>query len=233
GIAGALLRGAEGTLAASELAAEDFPSVIIAGRSPDPKVSFVDGQSRQTSKQAVQHLIALGHRRIGLGTHVVDDDDHKDRREGYLDALASAGIPVDRRLIVRTPVDQRGGVLMLERLLSLEEPPTAIYFTNPLPTVGALIRCAQLSIRVPEELSIIGFDDTDVRYRTYPAFSAVTQDAQAIAVDATRWLLARINGNAFGVHRELRETQFHVEESTAFSPPSAVRLSPTGVVVRD
>jgi DNA-binding LacI/PurR family transcriptional regulator len=232
GIAGVLLRGAEGSKAATELAAEGFPSVMIAGRSRDPRVSFVDGDSRLTSRQAVQHLIELGHRRIALGTHVVDDDDHQDRREGYLDAIQAAGIPVDHRLIVRTPVDQRGGVLMLERLLSLEDPPTAIYFTNPLPTVGALIRCAQLSIRVPEELSIIGFDDGDVRFRTYPTFSAVTQDAQAIAVDATRWLLGRIAGNAVPVYRELRGTQFCVEESTAFAPSTPVRLSPNGEIVR-
>lgn len=232
GISGALLRGTEGLEAADELAKEGFPSIVIAGRPETDGVSYVDADSRHTSRLAVEHLIALGHKRIGLGTHVIEDADHIDRRLGYTDALTAAGITVDEDLIVRTPVDQRGGVIMLERLLSLPDPATAIYFTNPLPTIGALLRCARLSIRVPEELSIIGFDDTDVRHRTFPAFTAVTQDASDIAVEATRWLIARIDGRATGFHRVLRDTEFHVEESTALPPTTPIRLKPGGIVVR-
>ncbi|MEM7621859.1 MAG: LacI family DNA-binding transcriptional regulator [Planctomycetota bacterium] len=232
GIRGALVRGREAPTIAAELARDDFPSVLVANRADDPTVSFVDGESRTTSRQAIEHLIGLGHRRIGFGTIPVADTDHTDRRAGYNEALAAAGIEPDERLVVAAPVDQRGGVLMLDRLLGLESPPTAIYFTNPLTTIGALLRCAQIGIRVPEELSIVGVDDTDVRHRTFPAFTAVCQDAPGIAIEATRWLIARIEGRATGEYRVTRSTTLHVEESTGLAPAAPVRLGPGGIVAR-
>ncbi|MEM1183427.1 MAG: LacI family DNA-binding transcriptional regulator [Planctomycetota bacterium] len=230
GITGAILRGADATLVATELAAEDFPAVMIANRSDDPAVSFVDADSRATSRQAVEHLLALGHKRIGLGTHVVNDVDHADRCAGYEAALRGAGIEPEDRYIVRTPNDQRGGVLMLERLLALPEPPTAIYFTDPMPTIGALIRCAELGIAVPADLSVVGFDDSDVRYRTFPTFTAVAQDASGLAVQATRWLIQKVQGRSTGPFRLFLDSSFHVEASTALPSSDPVRVEAGGVI---
>lgn len=232
GITGAIVRGADSLIVAAELAEEDFPAVMLANRSEEPGTCFVDADSRLTSRQAIEHLIALGHRRIGIGTHVVSDADHADRYAGYESALRSAGIEPDDRYVVRTPNDQRGGVLMLERLLSLPEPPTAIYFTDPLPTIGALIRCAELGISVPTDLSIVGFDDSDVRFRTYPTFTAVSQDAADLAVQATRWLVQRVQGRATGPFRLLLDSEFHVESSTGLVPPKPIRYLPGGRIER-
>lgn len=232
GITGALIRGADALLVSAELAEEDFPAVMIANRSDDPRASYVDADSRQTSRQAVEHLIGLGHRRIGLGTHVITDADHADRCVGYEAALRNAGIEPDDRYVVRTPNDQRGGVLMLERLLALPDPPTAIYFTDPLPTIGALIRCAELGITIPRELSIVGFDDSDVRFRTYPTFTAVSQDASSLAVQATRWLIQRVKGETSAAFRLLLDSNFSVESSTALAPKHPVRIEPGGRVSR-
>lgn len=225
GVRGVVIRSLEPTpRLAVEIAEERFPSILVADRSDDPRVNFVDSESREASRQAVHHLIQLGHTRIGLAIHNVLDSDHQDREAGYADALRDAGLPRDPLLTVRAPASPEGGAMMLNRLLELENPPTAIYFTNPLSTVGALHRCLQLGIRVPKDLSIVGFDDGDVRLRTFPNFTAVCQDAQALGLEAARWLTRAIEQDEQPVFRELRQTRFVVHESTGLRPMSAVRL---------
>lgn len=225
GVRGVVIRSLEATpRLAEEIAAEGIPSILIADRSEDPRVNFIDSESRQASRQAVEHLLQLGHRRIGLAIHNVMDSDHQDREQGYAEALAAAGIERDFSLTVRAPASPEGGIMMLNRLLELEKPPTAIYFTNPLSTVGALHRCLQLGIRVPKDLSIVGFDDGDVRLRTFPNFTAVCQDAHQLGLEAARWLTSSLEHGAPGVFRELRQTRLSVHESTGLCPVAAIRL---------
>lgn len=208
----------------AEIAEERFPSVLVADRSEDPRVNFIDSESKQASRQAVEHLISLGHTRIGLAIHNVLDSDHQDREDGYAEALREAGIARDPQMTVRAPASPEGGAMMLNRLLEHESPPTAVYFTNPLSTVGALHRCLQLGIRVPKDLSIVGFDDGDVRLRTFPNFTAVCQDAHALGMEAARWMTRALEQEPPGVFRELRQTRFAVHESTGLRPAAAVRI---------
>ncbi|MFI4897612.1 MAG: LacI family DNA-binding transcriptional regulator [Phycisphaerales bacterium JB059] len=233
GVRGVIIRALEATSQlASEIAAESFPSIMVADRSDDPNVNFVDSESRSTSREAVDHLVDIGHTRIALAIHNVMDSDHQDREDGYCLALESAGIERDPELTVRAPAGPEGGAMMLDHLLQLEDPPTAIFFTNPLSTVGALHRCLQLGIRVPKDLSIIGFDDGDVRMRTYPNFTAVCQDAQGLGYEAAVWLTRLLSGNAHHSCRELHRTTLNIHGSTSLSPPVAVRLTEGNQVVR-
>jgi DNA-binding LacI/PurR family transcriptional regulator len=234
GIRGAIVRGIDTRKRVAErITAEGFPCLLLADRSEDPAVSSIDCDSRPTSRQAVEHLIELGHTRIGLGIHNLLDSDHADREQGYVEALEAAGIPRDDTLTVRAPAHNRGGAMMLDRLLELEEPPTAIFFTNPMSTVGALHRCLQLGIRVPQDLSIIGFDDADIRLQTFPAFSAVCQDAFRMGADAARWLIKRLDEDA--PHRpetSLHETTLSLHDSTGLKPRTRVRLDEKQQLIR-
>ncbi|MAY73586.1 MAG: hypothetical protein CMJ31_02475 [Phycisphaerae bacterium] len=232
GIAGALLRGPRAPEQAVELAREGFPAIVLVNRSEEASVSYVDADSRGTSRRAVEYLTGLGHERIAHATFNVDSADFLDRRAGYEDGLRAAGLPVDPELVVSASPDRHGGALMLDRLLRLDEPPTAIYFTTPHTTMGAMIRCLELGIRVPEDLSIIGVDDSDVRYQTFPSFTAITQDVAGMAAEATRWLVARINGQASGVYRVVKETTLSIERSTGYAPHQPVRLDGGGRVIR-
>ncbi|MEM1186152.1 MAG: LacI family DNA-binding transcriptional regulator [Planctomycetota bacterium] len=233
GVGGALLLGRSAPRIAEELAADRFPHLIVANRSDEPSVSFIKCDSRESSRAAVEHLISLGHRRIGVGLHAVPTPDHIDRLEGYRDALRAHSIPDDEMLVVRAMAhDQAAGVGMLEDLLRLEDPPSAIFFTNPLTTVGALLRCAQLSIRVPHELSIVGFDDSSVRYSTFPVFTAVCQDAERLTSDGMRWLLRAIHEGLDAPLRETRETTLSLGESTIRVPSERVSFTKGGQVVR-
>ena len=232
GVRGVIVRALDDTQLAESIAADGFPMVLVADRSDDARVNYIDSDSRDTSRSAVEHLIGLGHRRIGLAIHRVSDSDHRDREAGYREAMKRAGLPIEESLIVRADASPEGGAIMLLKLLDQPSPPTAIYFTNPLSTVGALHRCLQLGIRVPKDLSVVGFDDSDIRLRTYPQFTAVCQDARSLGLEAARWLTRTLKGEVSGTFREVRPTTLAVQESTAFPPVAAIRVEDNARIVQ-
>ncbi len=220
---------------AGEIAAEGLPAILVADRTDDPNLGYIYTDSRADSARAVDHLVLHGHRRIGLIRHFVMDADHTDRLEGYLEGLARNGIDADESLIVESRGGTaEGGAAALDDLLALPEPPTAVYVTNPVPTTGVLHRCLQLGIRVPEEFSVVGFDDSDIRMGAFPPFTAVCQDARQMGVEAARWLSRLAEGHHRGLPRERRSTHLSIHQSTGPAPRRALRLAPDRTtIVRD
>jgi DNA-binding LacI/PurR family transcriptional regulator len=234
GVRGVIVREIDpGSRLAEEIADDGFPCAVIADRSEHPGVHYICSDSRSDSMRAVQHLIHLGHRRIGLGVHSVLDSDHRDRQQGYIDAMTEAGLERDPTLMLRAPASMEGGASCITRFLSLPEPPTAIYFTDPLTTVGALHRCLVLGIRVPEQLSVVGFDDGDVRYRTFPHYTAVCQDAARMGRDAARWLTRALAvGDDVPSFRVHLPTSLSINDSTGAPSAEPVRISHNGTRAR-
>lgn len=226
GVRGVIIRpvSPEPTIA-DAIADEGFPCVMVADRSDHPNIGFICSDSGRDSFRAVDHLVHLGHQRIALVCHAVLDSDHRDRVEGYRRALAEHGIERDESIELFLPASMEGGAQAIDRLLSHENPPTAIFITNPVPTVGALHRCLELGIRVPDDLSIVGFDDSDVRSRTFPKFSAVCQNAEQFGYDAARWLTRRLEGTETGVIRVHRPTTLQFNRSTGPAPERPIRLA--------
>ena len=105
GIRGAVLRTTAQTRhVAKAIADEGFPAIVVGDRFEDaPNVSYLDCDSRTPSREAVAHLIGLGHRRVAIAINVIDDSDHADRIAGYREALADHGIEFDERLVIRAP----------------------------------------------------------------------------------------------------------------------------------
>ncbi|XVJ58288.1 MAG: LacI family transcriptional regulator [Tepidisphaera sp.] len=235
GLRGVILRNFEETRSMTRaIAAEGFPAVVVADRFDDESVNFVWCDSRSDSRRAVQHLIDLGHRRIALGVHRVPDTDHHERRAGYREALKEAGIAEDPSIMVDICGDMEGGAAYISRLLSLPVPPTAVYFSDPLATVGALRRCLELGLSVPRDLSIIGFDDSDIRKHTFPQYSAVVQDAEMVGFEAARWLSRRLAHPEDPQWRNLRmerSTFLEINKTTGRPPVEPVRVLPDGTRV--
>jgi DNA-binding LacI/PurR family transcriptional regulator len=233
GLRGVILRTLDITQEIAEaIAAEGFPCIIVADRTDKPGVNYVCGESRLDSVRAVEHLIYLGHRRIGLGAHTVMDSDHRDREAGYLEALDKHGIEIDRDLIVAAPSSPEGGAETINRLLALDDPATAVYITTPLSTVGALHRCLELGVHVPQEFSIVGFDDSDVRKRTFPQYTAVCQNAEQLGLEAARWLTRSLNNSVEGLFRVRHTTTFEINASSGMKPANVIRLRRDGAVIR-
>lgn len=232
GVRGVILRTLSTPAVAEEIAGEGFPCIIIADRSDLPGVNYVCGDSRADSVRAVEHLIYQGHTRIALAAHTLMDSDHRDREAGYLEAMAKHGLEVDSDLVVALPSSPEAGAETINRVLGAESPATAIYATTPLTTIGALHRCLELGVHVPNEVSIVGFDDSDVRKRTFPPYTSVCQNAEQLGVEAARWLTRALNGSAKNEFRVRHTTTFEINGSTGMCPPKPVRVRSDGTVIR-
>jgi DNA-binding LacI/PurR family transcriptional regulator len=166
------------------IADENFPMVVISERFESKNVSFVDCDSKTDSIRAVEYLISLGHRRIALVMHVIPDCDHLDRFEGYREAMIGHGLPVDERLVLRFPANLSGGATAMAMLSRMANRPTAAFFADPMLAVGAVNKAHELGIQIPEDLSVVGFDDSDIRHSVYPTLTAVCQDAAQLGHEA-------------------------------------------------
>jgi DNA-binding LacI/PurR family transcriptional regulator len=214
------------------VAAEGFPSIVVADRFEDPRVSFVCTDSKDDSRRALQHLVNLGHRRIAIAVHCVEDTDHRDRRNAYVETLQSCGIDVDPSLVFEIYATMEGGASVVTQLLSMSLPATALFFTDPLSSVGALRRCHELGVRVPGELSIIGFDDSQIRRQLYPTMTAVCQDAEVLGYEAARWIVPASAGSSSGGVGTSNQSSGHMSIGTSsgpsgIAPPPLRRVFPT------
>lgn len=232
GIRGVILRSFETSRrVCEEIAGEGFPSVVVADRFEHKSVNYICCDSRHDSRRAVEHLFHLGHRRIALCIHNIADTDHRDRRAGYADALRDHEIEEDPSLILEIVAGPDGGESAINRLMNLPNRPTAVYFTDPMATLGAIRRCYAQGIRVPQDLSIVGFDDSDIRRHTWPRLTAVCQDAQMLGYEASLWLTRSLTGQAQGPFRVVRETMFEINGTTAPPARRTVRILPDGTRV--
>ncbi|MBN2448520.1 MAG: LacI family DNA-binding transcriptional regulator, partial [Phycisphaerae bacterium] len=149
-----------------------FPHVVISERfESEEGISYVDSDSRAASMQATEYLISLGHRRIAFATHNVPDHDHVDRYRGYTEALAKHGLPVEEDLLFQHPADVAGGATVLKMAVSMKNRPTAVYFADWLLAIGGLKAAHAMGVRVPEDLSIMGVDDADLRHTVHPTLT--------------------------------------------------------------
>ena len=172
-----------------------FPAVFVGDRFEQQSACFVDAVSHDASSEAIQHLIGLGHRRIAVAANVVDDTDHQDRVAGYTGALKANGIDTDPRLMLRVPANLAGGRQLIRRIVGMgDAAPTALYVTDPQSCIGAVNEARSLGIRIPEDLSIIGFDDAESRASVHPHLSSVCQDAGLLGREAMD-LLAKLIAN--------------------------------------
>jgi DNA-binding LacI/PurR family transcriptional regulator len=195
GVRGALLRTTSGSRAVClKIAEQGFPAVVIGDRFDDPRVACVACESRTASREAVGHLIGLGHRRIAVCLNIVDDSDHTERLIGYREAMQESGEQFDDKLIMRIPASRQGGGQVIRRLVTAVDRPTAIYITDPVTAVGAMYEAQKLDLRIPDDLSVIGFDDAELRHMVLPTMTSVCQNAYELGHQACRVLNELIDG---------------------------------------
>jgi DNA-binding LacI/PurR family transcriptional regulator len=216
GVKGALVRATTSSqVLCQEIAQEGFPAVVMGYRFEHSQVNWVYSDSLEASAKAIEHLIGLGHRRIGVGIHVVEDSDHADRVEAYRRVLEAHSLAFDERLLIRVPANRDGGVQAVRRALTIPDRPTALFLTDPLLSVGVLGEARRIGLRVPGDLSVVGFDDADLRYALVPQLTSVCQNTKALGREAVAVLAQIISGRgARGpISRKLR-CWLEVHEST-------------------
>lgn len=167
-----------------------IPFVVTWSTSANPDVPSISFDNRRAAKAATAHLLRLGHRRIGLVCGVAALNDRAQQRiDGYREALAEIEHPFDPTLVRECPFDASEGALAAEHLLSLDRPPTALFCANDIQALGALFACQRLGISVPNDLSIVGFDDLPIVRMTTPPLTTVRVPAHEMGEAVSHALL--------------------------------------------
>jgi len=186
----------------------------------DERIPSVSAAHTSGADQAMRHLLELGHRRIAQITGPNGWVATEDRRRGYRAALASAGILPDPALETHAIPEIEPGRIAAERLLALPEPPTAIFAFNDNIAIGAIQAARARGLRVPEDLSVVGFDDVEHATIVTPSLTTVRQPLAEMGRTAVSLLNRLLEGQRFEtLHVELA-TRLVVRDSTA-APRSA------------
>jgi len=145
--------------------------------------------------EAVSYLISLGHRRIGIITGPLSTTTGRDRLEGYLHALENANIPSEDCLIQLTSYKKEDGATAIQNLLSLPEPPTSLFAANNILAEAAFFGIRDLGLQVPDQMSIVMFDDVPWASLVNPQITVVSQPVYKIGYMSVELLHHRLTNN--------------------------------------
>jgi len=173
----------------SGLSALCIPIVCLSGPSGVAGVPFVDVDNARGARLATEHLLSLGHTRIA---HIGGEEHHSDvlmRRTAFLRTMTSAGVPVEPDYLPEGTYHWAQATENVRRLLTRPKPPTAIFAANDTLAILVLETARSLRLRVPEDLSIVGFDDMAMASIVSPALTTVRQPLREIGARAARLLV--------------------------------------------
>lgn len=152
----------------------DIPFVVTWSTSPKRSIPAISFDNREAAAEATDMLVRLGHRRIALICGLTNVNDRAaQRRDAYKEVLARHKISFDADLVAERPFEIEASADAACHLLSLPKPPTAIFCANDIQALGTLFACQRLKFRIPEDISIIGFDDLPITRVVNPPLSTV------------------------------------------------------------
>jgi LacI family transcriptional regulator len=196
------------------LAGLRMPTVMVDREIDTLPCDLVETAHMQGALLAVQHLTALGHRRIACigGPAGVATADQ--RAEGWRMALAGLGLP-SAGLLQPGDFTSEGGYAAMHAILRRTPRPSAVFVANDLMAIGALCAAHECGVAVPDELSLVGFDDIELARFACPPLTTVAQPKQRIAAMAVDMLLERIEGRRQDVRKVVLQPELRVRASTA------------------
>jgi LacI family transcriptional regulator len=203
----------------ARLVDEGFPIVCLDRDIDSTSIPLVQVDNRLGGRIATEHLTSLGHRSIAHvsgaeGLRISDE-----RVAGYRSALAAAGVVDDPRFVARGHFTVEGGYEATQLLLDSELALTAVFAGNDLSAIGAINAIVERGLRVPDDVSVVGFDDLRLSAFTTPPLTTVHQPAVEIAQRAMEILIQLSRGRRGDTMRHLLEPRLVVRKSTA-PPPS-------------
>ncbi|MGY2065748.1 LacI family DNA-binding transcriptional regulator [Blastococcus sp. SYSU DS0619] len=205
----------------SELRSLHVPAVVVdpAGV-PALDVPTIGATNWAGGLSATEHLTGLGHRRIGFVAGVPTLWSSRARLDGYRAGLETAGLPFDPELVVEGDFGYESGARAADRLLSLAEPPTAVFAANDQMALGVYEGVRRSGMRVPDDVSVVGFDDLPEGRWSSPPLTTVNQPLAEMGVLAARTVLRMVDGETIESPRLELATRLVVRGSTT---PSRLR----------
>ena len=197
--------------------AKALPVVATGRKLRGPNLFSLDFNNFEGAKMATEHLIGLGHKRIAFIAGNVEHPDANERLRGYRAGLEGAGLTFNSELVAPGLFHEESGMLATERLLDTRQRFTALFAANDQMALGACLALQSRSIRIPQDVSVIGFDDLSMSRYSIPPLSTVHHPAYELGQGSASAMLSMLNGEkpAFG----LPGPRVVIRESTA--PPGS------------
>jgi LacI family transcriptional regulator len=208
----------------AELEAMRIPAVTVVGAPRDGGLN-VRMDDHAAAMEMTRYLLDLGHREIGFIKGHPNAIASHDRFRGFCDALREAGIDADAMAVEQGYFSYRSGLTAGERLLSRPSPPSAVFASNDDMAAATISVAHRRGYTVPDDLSIVGFDDTALATSVWPELTTVKQPIAAMAEAALELLIAELRRRRTGVPRKFAErmlTHAMIIRESAGPPPSAV-----------
>lgn len=178
----------------NQLITSNIPLVVVGRPFAAENVTFLDVDNVEASRQAVAHLIGLGNKRVATILGSSNTTVGIDRRQGYLNALAAANLPLDQNLIAAGDFSEESGYEAMEALLPHK--PDAVFAASDAMAFGAIRAARHAGLRVPEDIAFVGFDDLPSARRFEPALTTVRQPVSEMGSTAVETLLQVIEEGA-------------------------------------
>jgi len=211
--------------------AERFP-VVLLGRLPNSDLCQVDVDNVRGARAAVEHLLALGHRRIAfISNGPLVYTASRDRLRGYVAALTTAGVPHDESLVRYGNFSRASGYAAMQSLLELPERPTAVFVASDVVAFGALAALRDAGVHVPDEMAVIGFDDVPLADQVTPPLTSLHLPARELGQTAAEILLKLIAGEAITNRLVSLDTRLVIRESTG--KPKTLQSQPDMAASQD
>jgi LacI family transcriptional regulator len=211
--------GADGYLAALEQ--HTVPCVLVNFDARPVSLPVVAIENRNGARAAVEHLVGLGHQRIGFIAGTPHTGQNGEREQGYKDALRAAGIRLDPALIAAGAFVQASGNAAAGQLLSLKRPPTAIFAANDEMAYGAIDAVHSRGLKVPADVSVIGFDDIPLSSHVFPPLTTMRQPLAALAARAVSDVVTLIQGGTVAPAKTAFPMELVIRQTTGPAPGDA------------
>nr|WP_315394484.1 LacI family DNA-binding transcriptional regulator [uncultured Duganella sp.] len=177
-----------------------IPYVCINPNDLGPLTPHVAIDEVAAAREMTEHLIGHGHRKIGFIKGIVGSRVSEERYQGYAAALAAHGLAVDPRWVAQGEFTFRSGVECGRALLSLAQPPTAIFASNDDMAVGVVHAANAMGVRIPADVSVAGFDDTELARFSWPPLTTIRQPLEQMAHTAVEQLIGLIRPQRIARH---------------------------------
>ncbi|EIJ78118.1 transcriptional repressor, lacI family protein [Bacillus methanolicus PB1] len=194
--------------------ANEFPVVLACEYIEGSQIPTVSIDNISSARKATEHLILLGHKRIGFISGPLNVVLSRDRLKGFHQAIAQHGIAAEPYLIQEGDFSYESGFNLMMKFLALEQPPTAVFAANDEMAIGAMKAIKSKGLRVPDDISVVGFDDIKFASIVEPALTTIAQPMFDIGMKAMELLLKLIHKDPLEKNQYILEDKLIIRDSS-------------------
>lgn len=190
-----------------------IPVVLVGRKVPEANCDYVGVDNVIGGQLAVDHLIQKGHRRIAFLGGPSQITSWQERKQGYDNAQRQAGIPLDTSLVLEGPVTRESGVELIQQILRIPAPPTAVFCYNDIVALGAMMKLKEMGLIPGRDIGIIGFDDIPEANLLSPKLTTISSFPQFMGIQAATLLHKRMEGLSIEPQSIILQPKLIVRES--------------------